>query len=157
MEAIHEPRHEEATMKRNNRSTPQRFSRLSRVNELLREILGDELERLDVDELVLVTVTGVDTSADLRHATVYFDGPDGASADEAVIEALNEVRIRLQHAIASQARLKHTPELRFEPDPAVRAGAHVDAVLREVRTLSPVGEDGEVEIDASIYRMSQDP
>lgn len=119
-------------MKRNDRSAARRYPRMARVNELLREILGDELERLDVDELDFLTVTGVDCAADLRHATVYFDGPGGPETDEATMEALEEVRRRLQHAIAAQARLKHTPELRFEPDPAVRAGEHIDAVLRSV-------------------------
>jgi len=128
-------------MKRNNRTAARQYPRMARVNELLREILGDELERLDLEELLFVTVTGVECAADLRHATVYFDGPGAGENDEAFVEALEEVRRRLQHAIAVQARLKHTPELRFEPDPAVRAGEHIDAVLREVavgdRAVSP--------------------
>lgn len=128
-------------MKRNNRATVRNFSRLDRVNELLREILGDELERLDLSELVFVTVTGVDCSADLRHATVYFDGPGGGANDEATIEALEEVRRRLQHAIGRQARLKHTPELTFAPDPAVRAGEHIEAVLRTVEGADSGGTD----------------
>lgn len=119
-------------MKRNNRTAARRYPRMARVNELLREILADELERLDVSELLFLTVTGVECAADLRHATVYFDGPGGPEADDATLEALEDVRRRLQHAIAAQARLKHTPELRFEPDPAVRAGEHIEAVLRSV-------------------------
>jgi ribosome-binding factor A len=128
-------------MKRRNRTTARQYPRLARVNELLREIIGDELERLDVTELDFVTVTGVECAADLRHATVFFDRPDSAESDEATIEALEEVRRRLQRAIGSQARLKHTPELRFEPDPAVRAGEHIEAVLRAVTVPgSGVGE-----------------
>lgn len=114
------------------------------MNELLREILGDELERLDEDDLVLVTVTGVDCDPDLRHATVYFDGPAGAAGDDDVAEALEDVRIRLQRAIGAQTRLKRTPELRFRPDPAVRAGEHIDEVLRKVTPVSEV-ETGEAD------------
>lgn len=136
-------------MKRVQRSAPRRYPRMARVNELLREILGDELERLDVTELDVVTITGVDCAADLRHATVYFDGSDSDEADEATIEAFGEVRSKLQRAIATQARLKHTPELRFEADPAVRAGEHIDAVLRAVTAASPVAElDGDGETDS---------
>lgn len=119
-------------MKRSRVSTGRNYPRTARVNELLREILGDELERLDVDALSFLTVTGVDCDPDLRHARMYFDGPSGPEDDEAILEALGEVRGRLQHAIASQARLKRTPELRFAPDPAVRAGEHIDAVLRDM-------------------------
>lgn len=124
-------------MKPRNRTTARRYPRMARVNELLREIVADELERLDISELVFVTVTGVACSADLRHATVFFDGPGSGESDEATIEALEEARKRLQRAIATQARLKHTPELRFEPDPAVRAGEQIEAVLREVTAAEP--------------------
>lgn len=119
-------------MKRNDRSETKQYPRMVRVNELLREILADALERLDVAELAFVTVIGVECAADLRHATVFFDSPGGAETDAEVIEAFEEVRVRLQRAIARQARLKNTPELRFEADPAVRAGEHIDAVLRDV-------------------------
>lgn len=128
-------------MNRAHGSASRRYPRMARVNELLREIVGDELERLDVTELAFVTVTGVDCSADLRRATVYFDGPDSAEADAATVEAFGDVRTRLQRAIATQARLKHTPELRFEPDPAVRSGEHIDAVLRAVAVARPSAQD----------------
>jgi len=137
-------------VKRDKATTRRQYPRIARVNELLREILGDELERLDEDSLVLVTVTGVDCDPDLRHATVYFDGPLGAAGDEVVAEALGEVRTRLQRAIATQARLKRTPELRFRPDPAVRAGEHIDEVLRAV---TPVAIDPTDEADEADDRV----
>lgn len=128
-------------MNRGKATTRRQYPRVARVNELLREILADELERLDEDSLVLVTVTGIDCEPDLRHATVYFDGPLGAAGDEAVEAALGEVRVRLQRAIGTQAHLKRTPELRFRPDPAVRAGEHIDEVLRSVPPAN-LDEDG---------------
>ena len=140
-------------MKRGKTPTRRQYPRIVRVNELLREILGDELERLDEDELVLVTITGIDCDADLRRAMVFFDGPLGAAGDEAVAEALGGVRIRLQKAIGTQARLKRTPELRFRPDPAVRAGQHIEEVLRSVtpaaETVDAETVDDEVVDDAS--------
>ena len=126
-------------MKRNRTATTRNYPRTARINELLREIVGDELERIDREELAFLTITGVHCDPDLRHADVYFDGPAGPEDDEAIVEALGEVRARLQRAIATQARLKRTPELRFFPDPAVRAGAHIDAVLRGI------SDDGEGE------------
>lgn len=121
-------------MKRHNR---RHYSRMARVNELLREILGEELARLDTEVLRFVVVTGVDCSPDLRHARVYFDGPGD---DELNAEALEEERKHLQRVIASQARLKRTPELRFEADPAVRAGERIDEVLRRVTKHDPTGD-----------------
>jgi ribosome-binding factor A len=111
-------------------SPPARFPRTARVNEVLRQVLAEEIERLaDTDErLALLTVTAVEVDPDLRRARVLLVSlPDGA------VEALGEVRVRLQAAVGRQVRMKHTPQLSFAPDPAVVAGERVEAVLRALR------------------------
>ena len=115
------------------RPAPKRdYPRMARVNTLLQEILGDEIERIDDDRLELLTVTGVVCEPDLRRAIVSYDSLRGPDADDEVIEALGAHRPRLQRAVARQARLKRTPELRFEPDAAIRAGERIDEVLRGI-------------------------
>ena len=103
------------------------YPRSLRVNQVLRQVLAEELERLaDADErLRLVTVTSVDTAPDLRHATVYL-----SSLSEDAAEALAERRAQLQRALGRQVRMKRTPQLAFAVDPAVVAGSRVDEVLR---------------------------
>ena len=108
------------------------FPRTARINELLREIVADELERIDDDRLELLTVTGIETEPDLRHARVWYDSLQGEEGDAEVLEALGELRTRLQAAIGRQARLKRVPELQFAPDPAVRSGERIEAVLRDL-------------------------
>jgi ribosome-binding factor A len=105
------------------------YPRALRVNQVLRQIVAEELERLaDADErLRLVTVTSVDTSPDLRHATVYLGSLDGE-----VGEALEERRAQLQRAVGRQVRMKRTPRLAFAADPAVAAGSRVEEVLRRL-------------------------
>ncbi len=44
---------------------------MRRVNETLREVLSEGIAGLKDPRIGFVTVTGVDTSPDLRHATVY--------------------------------------------------------------------------------------
>ena len=120
-----------------------RYSRLDRVNEALREVLGDELERIDDARLELVTVTGVKVEPDLRHAHVWFDtlgeGPKAAAA-------LLDHRVRLQAAIGRELRLKRTPELTFAPDPAIAVGTRVEDILRKLHepqaAEGPPREDG---------------
>jgi ribosome-binding factor A len=122
-----------------------RYPRTARVNELLREVLAEELERLaDADErLELVTITGVDVDVDLRHATVLFSSLASETAD-----ALEQARIRLQAAIGRQIRLKRTPQLAFAADPAVAAGDRVEDILREIRDADQVpGGSGEAARD----------
>ena len=59
-----------------HRGSVRRYPRMARVNEVVREVIADELERLSDPRLGLVTVTGVEVSADLRHATVYYSALD---------------------------------------------------------------------------------
>lgn len=109
------------------RQPGRRFPRSYRVNELLREVLAEELERIeDGDErLGLLTITAVSTEPDLRHATVFL-----SSLAPPAEEALAEHRARLQAAIGRQARLKRTPQLSFEVDPGVTQGERVEEILR---------------------------
>lgn len=105
------------------------YPRALRVNEVLRQVVAEEIERLsDADErLRLLTVTSVDVSTDLRAATVYV----GSLGDDAA-DALEERRGQVQRALARQVRMKRTPRLRFEPDPAVTAGTRVEEILRRL-------------------------
>jgi len=118
------------------------------VNEAVREVVADELERINDEDLYLVTVTGVKTSSDLRHATVWFsalaraamlaNAQAGATLDvpAAVAATLSGHRLRLQAAVGRQLHLKRTPALSFEPDPAIGAGSRVEEVLRGIRRAS---------------------
>ena len=115
-----------------HRAPKRDYPRMARVNALLQEIIGDELERIDDERLELVTVTAVDCESDLRRAVVQFDSLRGAEDDEAVLAAFGNLRPRLQKAVARQARLKRTPELRFEPDVVIRSAERVDEVLRGI-------------------------
>jgi ribosome-binding factor A len=105
------------------------YPRSARVNEVLRQVIGEELKRLaDADErLRLVTVTSVETSTDLRTATVFL-----AAMDEETAAALDERRAQLQRTVGRQVRMKRTPRLQFTADPAVREGAKIEEILRRL-------------------------
>jgi ribosome-binding factor A len=103
--------------------------RMLRVNSILREVLAEEIERLSDERLEFVTVTGVDTSPDLRHAVVYIDVLRDEQRDEAVA-ALNKAAPRLRGLVGRQVRMKYTPELRFEMDPGVVSGTRIEQLLR---------------------------
>ncbi|MGH9083011.1 MAG: ribosome-binding factor A [Acidimicrobiales bacterium] len=106
------------------------YPRALRVNEVLRQVVAEELERLaDADErLRLVTVTSVDTRSDLRTAVVYL-----GTLDENAAEALEERRTQVQRAVAGQIRMKRTPRLQFAADPATMAGRRVEEILIRLR------------------------
>ena len=125
-----------------------RYERTARVNEVVREVLADELERLSDPRLGFVTVTGVEVTPDLRQATVYYSAlaPAGADpearaeASEETAEALRSATAHLQAEIGRQVRMKYTPHLLFREDPAIRTGERVDEILRRLHSEDDEGE-----------------
>jgi ribosome-binding factor A len=122
---------------RSGASPSRRYPRSARVNEVLREVLAEELERLSDGDarLGLLTVTAVQADPDLRQATVLF-----ASLDDQAAEAVEEVRVKLQAAVGRQVRLKRTPRLSFAADPAVASGQRIEDIIREIHRRDEGGD-----------------
>ncbi len=108
-----------------------RYERTARLSETLREVIAEELAKLDDDRLTMVTITSVDVDSEMNRGIVYFDSIYGADNDEKIVEVLGEYRKRLQHEIALQVKSRRTPVLQFKPDETMRAAERIDAVLRE--------------------------
>lgn len=119
------------------------YPRTARLNRLIQQIVAEELERVEDDRLELVTVMAVEVDADLHQAVVWVDSLAGEAGDEAVIEALGELRPRLQAEVNRQARIKRTPELVFRPDEVLRGANRVDDILRGLASPAddPDGDD----------------
>lgn len=116
-------------MARARHGNPRPYARTARVNELVQEIVAEELERIDDERLDLVTVTHVSVDPDLRRATVEWSRL--GQREEEAGAALAEHRVRLQAAVARQARLKRTPELSFRTDTVIAYGARIEELLRD--------------------------
>ena len=119
-----------------HRSRSRDYPRTARLNELLREIIAESLERIDDDRLELVTVISVEVDADLHRAIVYVSGLD-ETADDELLEGLADARKRVQGAVARQARLKRVPEVVFRLDEVIRSAARIDELLRDNPVADP--------------------
>lgn len=111
--------------------TRRRVARTARLSETLREVIADELGKIDDDRLGFVTITSVDVDSEMSRGIVFYDSIQGAEGDEPILEALNDHRKRLQSVIADQVRSRRTPVLQFRPDDAIRAAQRIDEVLRQ--------------------------
>lgn len=116
-----------------SRSNTPKYPRGARVGATLREIIADELVRIDDDRLSLVSITDIDVDPELNRAIVFFDSLDGEDGDEEILEAFGEHRVRLQAAIARQIRAKKTPILDFRPDLVIRSAERIEQILRADR------------------------
>ena len=105
---------------------------MPRVDEAVREVLSAAITQDLKDPRVgFVTVTGVQTSPDLRHATVYVSVLGDASESEETLEGLRSAHGFLQRRVASELRLKNTPTLQFVYDDSVDRGMRITEILHE--------------------------
>ncbi len=121
------------------------YPRTARLSEVLREVIADELTRIDDERLELVTVTSIDVDPEMNRAIVYFDSMFGEEGDEGVIEALNEHRARMQASINRQMHARKTPILSFKPDEVIRSAARIEELLRKQPNTSPITSDSDDE------------
>jgi ribosome-binding factor A len=107
-------------------------ARMRRVNETIKEILGDAIAtELKDPRIGFVTVTGVDTSADLRSARVYVSVLGDHAERDRSLAGLRSSHGVLQRKIADAMRLKRTPTLTFEYDESVERGDRISRLLDE--------------------------
>ena len=113
------------------------YPRTARLSEVLREVIGDELTRIDDERLDLVTITAIDVDPEMNREIVYFDSMFGEEGDEGVILALNEFRPRMQASINRQMHARKTPILSFRPDEVIRSAARIEELLRKKPDIAP--------------------
>ncbi len=106
--------------------------RMRRVNEALRELLSEAVLELKDPRIGFVTVTGVDTSPDLRRARVFVSVLGGERRRRRTLDALTAAHGVLQARIARELRLKRTPQLTFAYDPSVERGVRMSRLIDEL-------------------------
>lgn len=116
-------------------SSTHRYPRTARLNESLREVIADELTRIDDERLELVTITAIDVDSEMNRAIVYYDSLLGEAGDDGILAALSEHRVRIQSSVGRQVRAKKTPVLTFKPDEVIRSAEHIERILAAADTL----------------------
>ena len=107
-------------------------ARMRRVNESIKEILGDAITtELKDPRIGFVTVTEVDTSPDLRAARVYVSVLGTEEQRERSLAGLRSSHGFLQGKIASAMRIKRTPTLTFEYDESAERGDRISRLLKD--------------------------
>lgn len=116
---------------RSTQRSTRSYPRSARLGETLREVLAEELVKIDDERLSFVTVTRIDVDPEMNRAIVHFDSLADEDGDAAILEAFADHRIRLQGAIGKQVRAKKTPILSFRPDDVIRSAERIERILHD--------------------------
>lgn len=138
------------------RQAPRKYPRVARVNEVVREALAEQIERLSDPRLGIVTLTGVEVSPDLRYATVYYSSlvvPERRGGGEPVLTTNDDTRSATRDALTSatphlraelgrQVKMKYVPELTFREDPSIEEGRRIEEIIQRLHADDGPADDG---------------
>ena len=112
----------------------EKIDRLTRVNELIKRELAALVEKISPPAgNMLISVTEVSASVDLRNASVSISIFGGSNAErKEVFDTLNAKRVHFQKHLAKYLAFKHTPVLSFKPDHRLELGDRVLEILNSV-------------------------
>ena len=108
--------------------------RTDRVNELLREELGELVQLHVKDPRVegrFVSITEVQVTPDLKHADVYVSCLASDEAPEAV-EGLQHSASFLHERLVARLRMRSIPKLTFKIDRSMETADRLSNLIREV-------------------------
>ncbi len=111
--------------------------RTERVQELARQVLGEEIGSLKDPRVGFVTVTRVRMSADLRYARVLVSVFGSEDQQTATMRGLQSATPYLRAELGRQVRLKYLPELSFELDKGPETAERVESLLRRIQDMPP--------------------
>jgi len=115
--------------------------RTDRIDELLRQEIGQALEREITDPRIgFVTVTDVETSPDLAYARVWVSVIGTPEERKATLAALRKAMPFVRHGLNSKIRLRRIPEFEVRLDETAERGTRVMHILDELAAGRQAGD-----------------
>lgn len=106
--------------------------RMRKVNELVREVVADAVRDLKDPRIGFLTITGAETSPDLRHSIVFYSVLGSDEEKKGTAAALKSAKSRIQGALGRETRLRYTPVLEFRVDPSIDEGIRISQILADL-------------------------
>ncbi|MDR0889486.1 MAG: 30S ribosome-binding factor RbfA [Oscillospiraceae bacterium] len=108
-------------------------NRIGRINEEIQRELASKLREMKDPRLhkTMLSITRVDTTADLRYAKVYVSVLDKSCTKEA-LAGLKSSGGYLRRELGKTLQLRYTPELVWEADDSITHGAHILDILSKL-------------------------
>ena len=119
-------------------------NRIERINEDIQRTLASLLRDIKDPRLNqgIVSVSSVDTTADLKHAKVYLSVFSLTSESE-FLKGLKSASGFLRRELARSLSLRNTPELIFEIDKSIERGAKINELLQSLDITDSNNEGGD--------------
>jgi ribosome-binding factor A len=113
------------------------FSRRDRISEQIRRELA-ELIRAELKDprVGMVSLTGVEISADYAHAKVFFSSLSGREHIDPVLAGLQKAAGFLRRELGKRIAIHSTPQLHFIFDESLERGADLSRLIQQAVSIS---------------------
>lgn len=81
----------------------------------------------------MTSITDVQLSRDLRHASIYVSIYGSDSEKEETLQTLVRASGFIRSEVGRRIRLRYTPEINFYLDNSIEYGAHIEKVLKSLK------------------------
>ena len=117
-------------------------NRINRINEEIQKSIADNLRNLKDPRITdtMISVTRVETTPDLRYAKVYVSFLEENKAADAM-KGLKSAAGYLRRGLASDLKLRYTPELQWALDDSITYGAKLLKLINSLEVSSDDGAD----------------
>lgn len=107
--------------------------RTTQIGDVVRAEISEIIRReLDDASLMMVTITGVDMTSDLKLARVYVSTLGGEKEIDEVTKTLRKASSRIRYFLGRSAGLRSTPELDFRADTTAVSAGSIEKILKDV-------------------------
>lgn len=119
-------------------------NRLQRINEDIQRVMSTILRNMKDPRVKqgVLSVTGVDTTPDLRQAKIYLSIYEPESEKE-LLKGLKAASGYLRHELGQALSLRYTPEPIFEIDRSIERGARINTILNTLEIPADEEDDDE--------------
>jgi ribosome-binding factor A len=109
---------------------PHRQGRMAEeIRKRLSEVVASEIKD---PRLGFLTITNVELSNDLQHATVYVSVLGDEATQQETLRILERVKGFLRHEVGTALQVRNTPELVFKLDHSIEEGTRILQIMREL-------------------------
>lgn len=114
--------------------------KLGRTNEDIRLVISDLIREVKDPRIQqgLISVTAVDTTADLKYCKVYLSVL-GLTSEKDFMRGMRSASGWFRRELGHRLSLRNTPELTFLLDHSIEYGAHISKLISELDI--PEGEE----------------
>lgn len=110
------------------------MARMDKINSYLQKEIAVVIKKeFTSSKFALFTITGVETTRDLKDSTVFFSVYGDDSEKARVKERLSKASGYISSIVAKRIRFRRMPVITFEYDTSIEYGSRIDSILRDLK------------------------